>query len=107
LRERKILKLALAAAQTRIPAENLTEEEKSFFDEVVNLLKARKENFQRILSRGEEVTLIVFKEDVPSFVAIDGKTYGPFKKGDIAKLPEENVKVLKEKGVVEEFKVSK
>jgi len=32
------------------------------------------------------------------------KTYGPFKKGDKTSLPEENVKVLMEKSVVEELK---
>lgn len=52
-------------------------------------------------------SLIVFKEDVSSFVGSDMRLYGPFKKGDIAKVPDENMKVLLERGIVEEFKVSK
>jgi DNA replication factor GINS len=57
--------------------------------------------------KGELTTLVVFKEDVPQFLGADEKTYGPFKKGDIAKLPEENVKILLERNVVEEVKVEK
>jgi len=52
-------------------------------------------------------SLIVFREDVPSFVGSDMRLYGPFKKGDIAKVPEANMRILLERGVVEEFKVSK
>jgi hypothetical protein len=37
----------------------------------------------------------------------DMMQYGPFRKGDIAKVPQENMKVLLERGIVEEFKVSK
>jgi DNA replication initiation complex subunit (GINS family) len=51
--------------------------------------------------------MVVFKEAVPEFLGADLKTYGPFEKGDIAKLPEENAKILIEKGLAEEFKVSK
>lgn len=52
-------------------------------------------------------SLIVFKEDVPAFMGADLRQYGPFRKGDIAKVPDENMKVLIDRGVVEEFKVSK
>lgn len=109
-RERKILNQVLISVRTKIPPENLTDEEKIFFDKVVNLTKERRENIlQKLLAPEKEelVNLIVFKEDTPEFVGIDEKTYGPFKKGDIAKLPEENMKVLIERGVAEEFKVSK
>ena len=59
------------------------------------------------ISAKDMASLIVFKEDVPSFVGSDLKLYGPFKKGDIAKVPDENTKILIDRGVVEEFKVSK
>lgn len=52
-------------------------------------------------------SLIVFKEDVPSFMGADMRQYGPFKKGDIAKVPDENTRILLERGIVEEFKVPK
>jgi DNA replication initiation complex subunit (GINS family) len=108
-RERKILNQALIAARTNIPPENLTEEEKVFFDDIIITIKARRLSIDKMLGneKREEVNMVVFKEDVPEFVASDMKTYGPFKKGDIAKLPDENIKVLMERGIVEEFRVSK
>jgi DNA replication initiation complex subunit (GINS family) len=109
-RERKILNFAIIAARTGIPPENLSDEEREFFNLIVDAIKQRRDsNLKKMLGEKKEelATLIVFKEEVPEFVALDEKTYGPFKKGDIAKLPEENMKVLIERGIAEEFKVSK
>jgi len=106
-RERKILNLSIIAARTGMKPENLTEEEKIFFDELTNILKKRRERMlEETLREKELVSMIVFKVDVPAFVGIDGKTYGPSKSGDIAKIPEENMKVFVEKGMAEEFKVN-
>jgi len=108
-RERKIVNQALIAARTNIPPENLTEEEKEFYDILISSIKKRREEIlNQVLSEKEEepVSLIVFKEDVPAFVGADTKDYGPFKKGDIAKLPEENVKILIERGIAKKFEVS-
>ncbi|MHA1742634.1 MAG: DNA replication complex subunit Gins51 [Candidatus Heimdallarchaeota archaeon] len=108
-RERKILNQALISARTSIPPENLTDEEKVFFDSIIKLIKERRANILEPILHAEEKVevgkLIIFKEDVPEFVGSDMKTYGPFKKGDVARLPEENMKVLIERGVAEEFKV--
>jgi DNA replication factor GINS len=110
-RERKILNQALISARTNIPPENLTEEEKVFFNVLINAIKERRTNILdtvlQAVGTEELASLIIFREDVPEFVGSDLKTYGPFKKGDIAKLPEENMKVLIERGIAEEFKVSK
>lgn len=109
-RERKVLNQAIIAARTSIPPENLTEEEKEFFDVLVKSIKdRRKEVLNQILAEKKEelVTMIMFNEDTPAFMGADEKTYGPFKKGDIAKLPEENIKVLIEQGIAKEFIVSK
>ena len=107
-RERKILNLALIAARTGIPPENLTEEERLFFDSLLAIIKDRRQLLASVKGGQEELAaLIIFKEDVPEFVGADEKTYGPFKKGDIAKLPEENMHLMIEQGVAEEFKVEK
>jgi DNA replication factor GINS len=110
-RERKILNQALISARTNIPPENLIEEEKVFFNVLVNCIKERRTNILntvlQALEKEELASLIIFKEDVPEFVGSDLKSYGPFKKGDIAKLPEENMRVLIERGIVEEFEVKK
>jgi DNA replication initiation complex subunit (GINS family) len=114
LRERKIVNFAIMYARAGVQPSNLTSEEKVFFDNLVELIKRRREilkNIKTALEEKEEKKefeiLVVFKQDFPAFVGIDGQTYGPFKKGDIAKLPEENRKILVEKGIVEEFKVEK
>jgi DNA replication factor GINS len=109
-RERKILNQVIISVRTGMSPENLTEEEDVFFNVLLNSLKDRRDNtLKKMLEKVEEefASLIVFKEDAPQFVGSDMKTYGPFKKGDIAKLPEENMKVLIERGIAEEFKVSK
>jgi DNA replication factor GINS len=109
-RERKILNQAIISVRTGMSPENLTEEEDVFFNVLLNSLKDRRNNMlKKMLEEVEEefATLIVFKEDASQFVGSDMKTYGPFKKGDIAKLPEENMRVLIERGIAEEFRVSK
>ena len=110
-RERKILNQALISARTNIPPENLTDEEKVFFEVLINAIKERRVNILntvlQAMEKEELASLIIFKEDVPEFVGSDLKTYGPFKKGDIAKLPEGNMKILLERGIAEEFKVPK
>ena len=109
-RERKILNFAIIAARTGIPPENLSAEEREFFDRINATIKERRnDNLKKMLGERKEelASLIVFKEDVPEFVALDEKNYGPFKKGDIARLPEDNMKLLIERGLAEEFKVSK
>jgi len=111
LRERKILNFAIMNARIGFKVQNLTKKEEEFFNKIVELLKERRKEIEKlneiIEGKKEMEKLIVFKQDFPSFVGIDGKTYGPFKKGDIAKLPEENMKILVEKGIAEEFFVEK
>src|SRR5437867_4446733 len=91
-RERKILNQVIISARTDMSPENLIAEEKEYFERVLNEVKNRREDyFKKIFEKKAEQmdTLIIFKEDTPEFVALDEKVYGPFKKGDIAKLPEE------------------
>jgi len=111
-RERKIVTQAVNSARVGLTVENLTEEEKEFFNQALDLIKTRREKMLKELlekteAKEEMATLIVFKETVPEFVGSDMKTYGPFQKGDIAKLPEENMRILLERGLAEEFKVNK
>jgi DNA replication initiation complex subunit (GINS family) len=110
LRERKIVNFAIMSVRAGVQPSNLTEDEKIFFNRLVEILKERRTLVEKIKSnegKKEFEILVVFKQDFPAFVGIDGQTYGPFKKGDIAKLPEENRKMLVAKGVVEEFKAEK
>ncbi len=45
--------------------------------------------------------LVTFKTPVSRFVGVDMKVYGPFSEGDIAFIPLENAKVLRDREVVE------
>jgi len=113
LRERKIVNFALMSARAGIQPSNLTPDEKLFFNKILEVIKERRVLIEKIkhsadMERQKEIDiLVVFKQDFPAFVGIDGQTYGPFKKGDIAKLPDKNREVLVSKGIVEEFKVEK
>jgi DNA replication factor GINS len=106
-RERKILNQVLISAKTQLKPENLTKEESEFFEKILEIVKKRREEFFAEIFSKEigGISLVVFKEDFPAFVGIDLKNYGPFKKGDVAKLPKENMELLIKKGIVEEFRV--
>ena len=108
-REKKIVDAALKFFDGNIVPENMSEEEKKFFENILTLLKERREKILKKILEGktEKVKLVIFKENVPEFVGTDEKTYGPFKKGDVAKLPEKIMKLLIEQGVAEEFEVEK
>jgi DNA replication factor GINS len=106
-RERKILNGALIAVRTNIAPENLTEEEKMFFDLLVRSIKERRNAvLNHVFDEAKEPETVmeaqvVFKEDIAEFVGSDLRKYGPYKKGDVVILPEDNVKILLEKGIVE------
>ncbi len=103
-RERKIVNSAIIAARSGLPPENLSEDERQFYNSVVALIKSRRSDLLKSLleTKVEKIPpSVLFKEDAPEFVGIDEKTYGPFKKGDTAELPEENMKILLERGIIE------
>lgn len=106
-RERKILNVAIISARTGLPPENLTEEEKQFYNSILNLVKNRRNSLLKNLlsiKREESQPTIIFKEDTHEFMGIDEKVYGPYKTGDTAKLPEENMKILLERGIIDTVK---
>ncbi len=47
------------------------------------------------------LVLVTFKNQVPRFVGVDMKIYGPFSEGDLALIPEENAEALRIRGAVE------
>ncbi len=103
-RERKLLALALHAARDGIEVENIHSIERGFFDEIVQVCKKYAEKRKGLLeSKPIMMSLIAFLEPLEAFVGIDMRTYGPFAKGDLATMPEENTKLLVEKGVVKEI----
>ncbi len=105
IRERKIVNLALYHVRSGIVPGNLMPEEKEFFDAVVKSIREFQERKKEILfGKKKKTRIVALLEDTPEFVGVDMKTYGPFKRGDIATLPEENAKLLLEKGLAREIK---
>ncbi|KAA0009492.1 MAG: DNA replication complex GINS family protein [Thermoplasmata archaeon] len=101
-REKKIIMAALLAARAaRKPPENMTREEKIFYENLVELLK---ENRRKIfeLKRKEFLTIRILK-DLPQFVGNDMKKYS-LRKEDVISLPLDVAKILIEREAAEEIK---
>ena len=106
-RRKKILSLVLIASETGISKqdfENMLDFEKELFEELVGNVKNSELKLGAILNGKQEETnneLVLFRENVGEFVNLDGKKMGPFEKGQVANLPKEIVKILKEDGKVQ------
>lgn len=96
-RESKIVTHAIITARTDIPPPNLIQEEKDFFEMMTNTLKTERDRVLNLLFKKtkEDFETVKLKEDIEEFVGIDLKKYGPFKKGQVVKIPEENAELLK------------
>jgi len=94
-RETKIINHALITARTDIPPPNLTEEEKEFFESIVDSLKSRRNNvLYKLFKKREELEKVKFLDSIEEFVGIDLKKYGPFNKGDVSRIPIDNAELL-------------
>jgi len=102
LRERKMVNFSLSFARTGAEPEDMLPEERELLGAMSAGLRSFRERREKLVSGGPAVMVAVaFLEDVPQFVGIDMEAYGPFSKGDIATIPEENARVLGEKGAAE------
>ncbi len=105
-RERKILNFVHGFIDSGVLPENLTPEERKFFERVVNCVKdfqkEREEGFEK---EEEKLVLLTFADDVQKFVGINLRNYGPFRKGDVATVPEPNAELLVKKGLAERMEV--
>ena len=101
-REKKIELAALAAARGgKAVPENLTREEKVFYDSLVHLM----EDYRKKIFEQEEKDFMIVRilEDLPSFVGSDLKKYF-LKKEDVISLPAEIADVLIKRKVATEVK---
>lgn len=103
-RKKKILNLAFVAAETGISKrdfENMIDFEKELFDKIIKGMEDAEKELTGFLNSGkkqdvEKNKLILFKQDTEEFLGINGEMLGPYKKGDLANLPIEIVKILVE-----------
>ena len=85
-RERKVLLAALYFVRSGVQPANLLGEERHLFEKVSQVLKE--------LKGSQKNPEIEFLQPLPAFVGPDMKTYGPFKPGDKASLPEDLASLL-------------
>jgi len=108
IREGKLLSIALSYIRAGLEPGSLTREEKEFFDSVVGEIKQFQEKRREIFEgKKEKMQAVAFLEALPQFVGVDMKNYGPFERGDMATIPEENAKLLMEKGIVKQMNTNK
>ena len=102
MRERKIVNLTLSFVRSGAIPENMSPEERELFDKIARNLQDFQGQRKKAMS-GEKFQMkaVAFLQEIPQFVGIDMGYYGPYKTGDIATVPEENAKVLIEKGASE------
>lgn len=130
-RQKKIVLAALSTVRGQLPPSNLTDEERKFFDEIVNSLKSfkneinekfrefdeiveekveeAKKSIEELRPREEKMEivrpdgklLVKILADLPRFIASDMQTYGPLKTGDVISLPEEIGNLLINRRVAE------
>ena len=108
-RRKKILNLVLIAAETGISKrdfENMFDFEKELFEELMKCMDSSDKKLNKILDgdKLEQIRnneLVIFKEDVESFVGLDAENMGPFEKGQVVNLPKPIAKILVEGEKVE------
>ncbi len=106
IRERKVLTLALHFVRSGVSPNNMVGEELEFFNSVVSALK----DFQsrkRLMVDGkpESRWLLAMLADVPEFLDLKLRKYGPYRQGDIATVPEENARLLVESGKAKRMEI--
>lgn len=101
-RRKKLITLAFVASETGISKrdfENMLDFEKELFDRMIKSIESAEKSVSEFLngkkSESRKSRMIFFKEDVDEFLGMDGGSIGPFKKGELANLPEEIADILK------------
>jgi len=106
IREKKVLNLAFTAALTGVTkrdTEHLFDYEKELFNVSVKQLEQNQQTTNKLLDGiHEEKDLknlfIRLKENVPSFLGVNGNELGPFNRGDVANMSKEIAQILIDDG---------
>lgn len=103
-RKKKILELSFVATETGISKrdfENMLQVEKEMFDLIMKTIEKSDKKISEMLKGIDEEDLtkaknkmIVFIADADEFLDLEGNKLGPFKKGDVANIPEEIANIL-------------
>jgi len=111
LRARKIVLTSLDAEASILDSTNMTMVEKRLFKKAQEAIEVAREAMvyepftrkttpkksQNVKNETKTVTVRMLS-DIPAFVGVDGESsYGPYKKDDVAEIPEMNARILLEK----------
>ena len=103
MRTKKLLSAALVASRTGESGdENLASQEKKMFDDTLAVLEKHAKLLGGVFSEKEgsaperdlNTLSVEILSDIPEFVGTDMKEYGPFKKGNVVKLPVKIARLL-------------
>ncbi len=85
--------------------ENMTNEEKNFFNKLVELIKEFKRRVLEGIERRERYVLVRVKRNI-EIQGVDGKTY-KLRREDVVTIPEMNAEVLIKNGIAERIEVKR
>ncbi|HDM23566.1 hypothetical protein DRO02_01675 [archaeon] len=107
LRILKITIYAITGRENLLEEEHLTDEEKKFLIHLKKFIgQIRKNVLKREIDIEKELIVVRILKDIPEeIVGIDLKTYGPYKKEDVAAIPYMYAKILIDKGYAEPIEV--
>ena len=116
-REQKLVMKALRSVRTKeYDEEHMTGEEKTLFKALVESIRGNRKLFDKVLlgeyaftasedtlikENGNNLVLARVRKEIPVFVGSDTKEYGPYKTGDVVKLPRSEAELLAKQNLVE------
>lgn len=102
-RERKIITYASVVGTRGLSKLSLTLEENELFHSIVaSIQKFRHITNYRSLCNIDEKTKIKITDNIPEYIGKDNNKYGPYKKGDIVELPQDEALYLIDNGLAVE-----
>ena len=106
MRERKIMTLALYFVRSGVSPNNIVPDEFDFFNAMAAALKEFQSRKKVMIDgKPENLWTVAFLADVPQFLDMKLRKYGPYRKGDVATIPEEHAKLLAEKGAAKRMEI--
>ena len=107
IHERRKQKVVMRAMKPGVEQDevSLAEEERELFEQIRKAVVEEADNFNRMIQgkegkvAEESIKRIKILKNLPKFVGVDLKVYGPFKAEDVASLPCENAESLIKRGI--------
>ncbi|MFQ5951463.1 MAG: hypothetical protein ACE5KH_05205, partial [Candidatus Geothermarchaeales archaeon] len=96
------LEKVLTTVLSRRRSPEMTEREAAVYEALISTLTEAETVAEEEMPRKKLATIL---GNIPAFVGIDGREYGPFRPGDLATLEEQDYEALRKEGLVKETEV--